>query len=383
MNTMKKKILFFVKNISMLETLVFKLHPYLHNCEILVFHNSKMQPGKKQTEVDINNIDVSCLTYSEIKQLLKEWHPDVCVLYNFRGIIDQFFIRICKACEIKTYFLAHGILSDDILTIRKISSQGLWLRIKRISWQLKQYYSLIRHSCSPINELKIFIQVLVKNDFAANPFDKYFVYGDRCLNFLSKFYKLKKNENAFTVGYPLFDSETQKELSVNTAENIVSKGVLYVHQPFILDNYAKISYEEERAFILKMANKLLPTYGNFTIMLHPREDIKHYESLYEGTTINVIQSPNDYRLFVGAQLVLGHYSTALLFALYFDKPTFIIDYPTLKTPTLFKDIFLYSDTKDFSKPVVSNSLFKNKSFLLGEGNSFEHISNIILNSLDH
>ena len=79
----------------MLETLVFKLHPYLHNCEILVFHNSKMQPGKKQTEVDINNIDVSCLTYSEIKQLLKEWHPDVCVLYNFRGIIDQFFIRIC------------------------------------------------------------------------------------------------------------------------------------------------------------------------------------------------------------------------------------------------------------------------------------------------
>ena len=362
----------------MLETLVFKLRPYLYNCEILVLHNSKMQPGKKRTEIDIDNIDVSCLTYCEIKQLLREWSPDVCVLYNFRGIIDQFFIRICKACDIKTYFLAHGILSDDILTIRKISSQGLWLRIKRISWQLKQYFSLICHSCSPMSEFKIFMRVLVKNDFASNPFDKYFVYGDRCLNFLSKFYKLRKNENAFIVGYPLFESEAQKEQSVSYVKNMVCKGVLYVHQPFILDNYAKISYEEERNFILKMANKLHPTYGNFSIMLHPREDIKHYESLYEGTTIKVIQSPNDYRLFVGAQLVLGHYSTALLFALYFDKPTFIIDYPTLKTPSLFKDVFPFSDCEEFSDPNDAKSLLKNKSFLLGEGNSFEHVANIIL-----
>lgn len=367
----------------MLETLVLKLRPYLHNCEILVLHNSKMQPGKKQTEIDIDNIDVSCLTYREIKQILKKWSPDVCVLYNFRGIIDQFFIRICKALDIKTYFLAHGILSDDIVTIKKISYQRLWLRVKRVSWQFRQYFSLICHSDSPMNELKIFYQVLFENNFTSNPFDKYFVYGDRCLIFLSKFYELKKGENVFTVGYPLFESEEQKELSASFIENTANKGVLYVHQPFILDNYAQISYEEERDFVLKLANKLLPTYDSFTIMLHPREDIKHYESLYEGTPIRIIQSPNDYRLFVGSQLVLGHYSTALLFALYFDKPTFIIDYPTLNTPDIFKGVFPFSDCKEFSTPNDTDGLLKNKSFMLGEGNSFEHISNMILKKLDH
>ena len=116
-------------------------------------------------------------------------------------------------------------------------------------------------------------------------------------------------------------------------------------------------------------------------MLHPREDIKHYESLYEGTPIKVIQSPNDYKLFVDAQLVLGHYSTALLFALYFNKPSFIIDYPTLNTPNLYKGVFPFFDCKDFY-PVVADSLLKNKSLLLGEGNSFEHISNVILENLD-
>lgn len=381
MNTKRKKLLFFVKNISMLETLVFKLCPYLHNCEILVLHNSKMQPGQKKTDVDIDNIDVSCLTYNEIKQILKEWSPDVCVLYNFRGIIDQFFIRICRECGIKIYFLAHGILSDDILTIRRMSSQGLWLRMKRLLWQFRQYFSLIRHSDSPKIEIKIFYRILFKNNFASNPFDKYFVYGDRCLNFLSKLYKLKKGENAFTVGYPLFESEAQKETSISYVENTTSKGVLYVHQPFILDNYARISYEEERDFLLNLAYKLLPIYSDFTIMLHPREDIKHYESLYEGTPIKVIQSPNDYKLFVDAQLVLGHYSTALLFALYFNKPTFIIDYPTLNTPNLYKGVFPFFDCKDFY-PVVADSLLKNKSLLLGEGNSFEHISNVILENLD-
>ncbi len=366
----------------MLETLVFKLSPYLYNCEILVLHNSRMQPGKKQTEINIDNIDISCFSYYEIKQILQEWSPDICVLYNFRGIIDQFFIRICRTCNIKTYFLAHGILSDDILTVKKISSQGLWLRVKRLSWQIRQYFSLICHSDSPMTELKIFYNVLFKNKFDSNPFDKYFVYGDRCLNFLSKIYKLKKGENAFTVGYPLFESEEQKKQSADSIENVTPKGVLYVHQPFILDNYVQISYEEEKNFLLSLANKLFPIYCDFTMMLHPREDIKHYKSLYKGTPIKVIQSPNDYRLFVGAELVLGHYSTALLFALYFNKPTLIIDYPTLNTPNLFKGVFPFSDCKEFSNPIVTNCLLKNKSFLLGDGNSFEHISNMILKNLD-
>ena len=377
MEAKRKKILFFVKNIAMLETIILKLNPYLHDCDILVFHNSRMQPGRKHTEARVDNIDVSCLSYSEIKHILKEWSPDICVLYNFRGIIDQFFIRLCKASDIKIYFLAHGILSDDVSTYKKISSRGLWLRVKRLACQLRQYSSLICHSDSRMGELRIFHGIFFKNKFNLNPFDKYFVYGERDLNSLSRFYELRRDENAFIVGFPIFESEEQKKLFTGSEGKEGGMGVLYVHQPFILDNYAKISYEEERTFLLNLANNLIPAYGRFTIMLHPRDDVRRYELLYEGTKVRVIQSPNDYKAYAGADLVVGHYSTALLYGLYFDIPTILIDYPTMKANDLFKSIFQsFESVQDALKAEIHVNK-EAKLYMLGEHNTYQYIANCI------
>lgn len=372
------KILFFANNTSLITNLVLKITPYFSNCEVLVLHNSKMQPNFKQIDLPIKNIDVSCLTYKEIKNILKEWSPDICILNNFRGIIDQFFIRICRAEKIKVVFLAHGILTEDVLTFKTLKKKNLLLRLKRVGYQFKQYFSFIIHSTSPLNELKILYTILFKNYFSVNPFDLYMVYGERCFNILKEKYELKKGINTYLVGYPLFSSECQKQKVLNSTHDNYNEGVLYVHQPFILDNYAQLSYEEEREFILKWANKLIPTYHSFTLLLHPRENLERYKLLYEGTKVNVIQSPNDFRMFINRNLVLGHYSTALLFSLYFNIPTYIIDYPSMSRSDLFKNIFPIATLDDFDKEKQWNNITNNKKYILGEENTFEHISNLIL-----
>ena len=159
------------------------------------------------------------------------------------------------------------------------------------------------------------------------------------------------------------------------------EGVLYVHQPFILDNYTQISYEQEKIFITKLAENLATHYGKFTLLLHPRESLIRYQQLYTNTNINIMQSPNDYRLFASSSLVLGHYSTALLFSLYFDIPTFIIDYPSLLMPNIFTDVFPHVDMESLNKNTIISNMSPNKEYLLGKGNTFENISRKILQLL--
>lgn len=375
------KILFFVNNLTLLTNWVLKLSPYLINCEILALHNSSMHPGYKPKELPIKNIDISCLTYQEIKQILDDFSPEICILFNFRGVIDQFFIRICKQNQIQSIFLEHGILSKDVLTFKEIKTKNLSLRVKRVTRQFRQYLSLIIHSPEAVNEFKLFIKVLLKNKFSLNPFDKYLLYGDRCFNYLANVYNLKKGMNAYLVGYPLFDSDLQKQKALNHLKEMNKEGVLYVHQPFILDNYTQISYEQEKIFITKLAENLTTHYGKFTLLLHPRESLIRYQQLYTNTNINIMQSPNDYRLFASSSLVLGHYSTALLFSLYFDIPTFIIDYPSLLMPNIFTDVFPHVDMESLNKNTIISNMSPNKEYLLGKGNTFENISRKILQLL--
>lgn len=375
------KILFFVNNLTLLTNWVLKLSPYLSNCEILALHNSCMHPGYKPKELPIKNIDISCLTYQEIKQILDSFSPEICILFNFRGIIDQFIIRICRQNHIQSIFLEHGILSKDVLTFKEIKTKNLSLRVKRVARQFRQYLSLIIHSPKIIDEFKIFFNILLKNKFSLNPFDKYLIYGDRCFNYLAKIYNLKKEVNTYLVGYPLFDSDFQKQDALNHLKEIHKEGVLYIHQPFILDNYTQISYEQEKKFITKLAENLTTHHGKFTLLLHPRESLVKYQQLYKNTNINIIQSPNDYRLFASSNLVLGHYSTALLFSLYFNIPTFIIDYPSLLMPNIFTDVFPYIDMKNLNKITITSNMSSNKEYLLGKGNTFENISRKILQLL--
>lgn len=108
------------------------------------------------------------------------------------------------------------------------------------------------------------------------------------------------------------------------------EGIIYVHQPLIADGVASISYEDEKNFILELSNVLSPKYGKFTLLLHPRSNLDEYKSRFKDSDIKIIQSPGNYKIFIDKKLVIGHYSTALLYGLYFNIPTILIDYPTMK-----------------------------------------------------
>lgn len=206
--------------------------------------------------------------------------------------------------------------------------------------------------------------------------DYFFLFSERSYDLLKKVYNLDKNKNVKLVGYPIFTEETQK-VKVNKCKNI--EGVLYVHQPLISDGIAHISYQEEKEYLLKLADILKDKYGGLTILLHPRADLEIYKRMYDNTDIEVILSPNNFKLFIDKSLIVGHYSTALLYGLYFERPTVVIDYPTVKTDTAFSDFFIYcKDLADIKHLDFSNKPNR-KTYLVGENNTYEYIAKTLIN----
>lgn len=366
------KILFVAYDVSLISNWVVKLIPYLKDCEVLVFCIRKLQ-DKDNCLVD--NIDISRFSFREIESCLRDWHPDICVFFNFKGIVEQLLLRICKRRGVKTVYLEHGIISKDVFTFKGLDKDYSIQRFRRVYFQFKQYLSFIYHSTNPIGELYIFFEVLRYNKFNQSPFDWYFVYGERCFNYLKHIYPsadLKKN--AKLVGYPLFNiAKDAAEASKLLMEE--KEGILYVHQPFILDGITSVSYEEEKDYIMSLQKQYSCKYGKFTILLHPRESLERYKELYKDTDIEVILSPNDFRQFINRKLVIGHYSTALLYALYFNVLTYIVDYPYAAIQPIFKGIFphFYMDGTPYeSNEALSNR--QNSQWMLGKYNTYEHIA---------
>lgn len=377
--TDRKRILFVTYSVSLIYNWVIKLIPYLHDCEVLVVHIRKLEDVSHFQELPVKNIDITGFSYKRISSLIDNYNPSLCVFFNFKGIIEQLLLRICKKKCIKTLYLEHGIITDDVITFKKLKLAHLPKRLKRVFIQFYQYFSFLLRSNHPLQELRIMYEVLMHNKFSLSTFDYYFVFGHRCLKFISEMFPVEENKNAFIVGYPLFESLIQRNEATSREEQ-KKLGVLYVHQPFIRDQYTTISYEEERAYIMQWARKLFPEFGAFTVLLHPRENLEFYKKLYEKTNIKVIQSPNNYLLFKQSRLVLGHYSTALLYPLYFNIPTYIIEYPQVVIPSIFGNIFP-SLTLQESIVLENAHEYPNKTYLIGTHNTFEHIAMMICNRI--
>lgn len=375
----RKRILFVTYNVSLIYNWVVKLIPYLFDCEVLVIHIRKLEDVSHFQKLPVSNIDITGFSYRRISSLIDKYNPSICVFFNFKGIIEQLLLRICKEKYIKTLYLEHGIITNDVITFKKLKLAHLSKRFKRVFIQFYQYFSFILRSNHPFHEAILLYKVLRHNKFSLSTFDYYFVFGRRCMKFISEIFPLEENKNAFIVGYPLFESSKQRNEATAKGEQ-KKLGVLYIHQPFIRDQYTTISYEEERAYLMKWAEKLVPEFGAFTILLHPREDLNYYRALYNTTNIKVIQSPNNYLVFKQSRLVLGHYSTALLYPLYFNIPAYIIEYPHVVIPSIFENMF---PLLTFQESVVLKEKheYPNKTYLIGIHNTFENIAKMIYNRI--
>lgn len=356
-----------------------KLNPYFNNVNLYIIHISKLQNIDNPEIKKYNSYDVSYYSYFKLKKLIQSIAPSKCIFFTFRSVLDLTLYKLCNELNIKKLYLEHGLITNDLLHFRSNAIKSSPLEtIKRQLMHLYKYYGYALTSKRPLIEILFFIQIYFKNKFNLFLFDHYLLFSQHSIEQLNKIFT-NVNQNNTIVGYPIFTDIQQKNEAKKYISNIEKNGIIYVHQPLIFDGVASISYEEEKTYLLHIAKILSPHYGELTILLHPRSDIDAYKERFEGEQIKIIKSPNNYKEFVDKNLIIGHYSTALLYGLYFEIPTVVLDYPTLKKNNLFNSIF-----PNFSQPeqILENDIQINKNmrnYMLGNTNTYQFIAQTIEN----
>lgn len=346
--------------------------PYWTDCEIVIFHIASLQKQKLPAIEGIKCYDVSFCSYSEIIDIIKDERIDLWISLNFRSLFELLFQRICALEGIKSVYLEHGFFSQNTLHFKTQKAQKhIWGTINRQLNFLRKYVGLLYSTSKKSQEWRVLQHVYLKNDFNFSPFDHYFIYSQREYKLLSNIFSLDES-NTSLVGYPIFSSEKNKETA--STELTMNGEALYVHQPFILDGYATINYEQEKEYLLDLEKQLSKKYKRLIVLLHPRENLSAYKRRFADTQIIIIQSPNNYSCFTDKSLIIGHYSTALLYALYFEKPTVILNYPTVKNDPIFKECFQTIENIEDICAVDFHIDVSKKILFAGKENTYEHIA---------
>lgn len=343
-------------------------------CHLSILHIAKLH-GSQPIEIKgVELYDVSGYGYKKATDLVNSLKPDLFVVMSFRSLIEMTFQRICKRNGINIVYLEHGLFSKDTLKFRTNKlKQEMGLTVKRQLSFLYIFFGNVIHSSKPIFELKLLWDFYFEKKFNKAPYDHYFIYSKRSFDNYSKLFNMSIGANATYVGYPIFNDEKQKSL----AKVSNGTGVLYVHQTLISDGLAFISFDEEKEWLVRIARILEPKYGQMTILLHPRSNLEDYKTRFNGSGIEVVQKPNSFQVFADKALIVGHYSTALLYGLYFEKPTVVLDYPSMKNDDIFVDVFAYVENIDNLKEADFSVNKEKKEYLVGNSNTFEHIAEVL------
>lgn len=370
------KIAFTVYNLAFISNWIKKLIPYWKDCEIVIFHIANLQKQKLPAIEGIKCYDVSFCSYSEIIDIIKDERIDLWISLNFRSLFELLFQRICALQGIKSVYLEHGFFSQNTLHFKtQKAKRNIGDTITRqLNFWLK-YVGLLYRTNKKAQEWRVLRQVYLKNDFNVSPFVHYFIYSQREYKLLSNVFSLDAN-NTSLVGYPIFSSEKDKEAA--SAELTMNGEALYVHQPFILDGYATISYEQEKEYLLNLEKQLSKKYKRLIVLLHPRENLSAYKKRFADTQITIIQSPNNYSCFTDKSLIIGHYSTALLYALYFEKHTVILNYPTVKNDPIFQECFPTVENIEDICALNFRVDISKKILFAGKENTYEYIAQKII-----
>lgn len=368
-----ENVIVILYHVSALSNWINRLNPYFKSTNLHIFHFSKLQNIEYPKTIGYLSYDISYYSYGKLKKLVSSIAPSKCLFLTFRSVLDFTMFKLCNELNIKSLLLEHGLMSNDTLHFRNnMIKKSPINAISRQCWHTYKYMGYVLHSRNYINALKEFYLFYVKGIFDFYKFDTFLLYSQHSVDVYKKVLLDVLNRSVL-VGYPIFADSVQKEEAIKYASNVSKEGIVYVHQPLIADGFATISYNEEKKFIIEMAKVLTPKFGTFTILLHPRADIKFYKELYKDQDIEVIKSPNNYKIFASKKLVIGHYSTALLFGLYFDIPTVLIDYPTLKRNEIFQSLFPSFKTP---KEILDSEIQVKKdmkNYFLGDHNTYQYI----------
>lgn len=326
-----------------------------------------------------STIDLSDKSLTEIQQLLTALRPKAFVSLGFISIYELLMLRVCKGLGIKTIYLEHGIYSKETssLPLGKLLHKFRTTVSKNLFF-LRLYYQFVRNSKDAKNERFVFWHCFRKKEYFYSKFDKALFFAEYGSHQISNLFHYEKQDIDY-ICYPLAKT-TAEYLEYKKIAGLPlckDKKATLIHQPFILDGLAQWSYEEERDYFEKLAKKLRNEGYSFSIQLHPRSDAQMYRNLYAKTGIEILSGMQrmDFKKY---SLVLGYYSTALLYPLFFHIPIQIIDYPNVAKAedSIFYPISCKLPIRDMGKFYAQYDAFGKG--LLGVGDcSFENIAQVL------
>lgn len=373
-------IVFYVHRTGLLSYFINPICAYLSkDYEIIILHVDKKNGYNyaPKDSVLYRLIDLSDKNVWEIQKLISELQPKAFISLGFISIYELLILRICKSLGIKTIFLEHGLYSKETSTLpfgKLIHKFGC--TVSKNLYFLGRYWQFIWLSKNSRQEALIFWRCFRKKQYYMSKFDKALFFADYGYRKITEMFRYEDDEVDF-MGYPL--AKTNKEFEeyqrLSSIPNSKNGLATFIHQPFILDGLANWSYEDEREYFLQLA-KSLEVYGyKLSIQLHPRESFERYQQLYKDSGIDIVLGM-DRADFKKYSLVVGSYSTALLYPIYFKIPVMIVGYPKVceAKDSVFFPICCSLPIKDEKEVIKTYDDFCKE--YLGSGMlSFENISN--------
>lgn len=309
--------------------------------------------------------------------------PEAIIFDNWKSLFHFTFIRISQRLNIKTIYLYYGHFNKNLkyFTLNQYSES-----IKRYNSLLRKYYhfQILSFKSFSFKNLIIETYAMLKF-FMRSPqyinFDNGIFYTKFISNHLSKFISCDKY---FYSGYPMFNTINGSQVSIADT----SKSILYIHQPFMKDGYVNINRNDEKRYYMKLCDVVVSLGYRLSFLLHPRASIAEYEYLKLIDNVELHQNIDSTALIANSSIIIGHYSTLLYKALFFNKKIILLFFPTFKYEKTFDEIISSSNyVKSFAllKELLSNTnkinkIDKNNDFMkkyIGNNNSYENLGNLV------
>jgi hypothetical protein len=303
-----------------------------------LFHLDKLYNNNPiKGEVKVELVDLTNKYF--IKRELQRSKISAMVFFTPGQIFDVFLTSICKEMNIKTIYFQHGLsldfnAFDSSLLNRDKSLKKKFASLKRFMFFF--FYFII--NLNSVNKKRILIDSLFrkmsellfsnkggpkpKYGLVTNHCDIALVYGKTDKNYL-----VQKNgfseEQVFIGSYPFLREEPKLKLNKGT-----KKIVFYISSALRLSGVIPISEIQEYEFYEELISSVNETGCHLVIKLHPIENYDKFKiNLKINKNVTIYKDENLANLTSLADVVIGDYSTALLYPIKYKKPLLLLQSP--------------------------------------------------------
>ena len=363
-----------------------------YNLVVLHITNLNREIACADTNItkDYELIDLSYKSSKTILRIFQERKPIGMIVLTFRSLFDLLINRIAQQCNVKTLYLEHGFFAD--ITALRFGLVDKKASARRYLHFIGKYvYFLFFIARNFFFELHIMYSAMKKNDYSKTQYDYALFYANYGFQKTNKLFKYNSNRVFFS-GYPIVRNKSDINCfksNLCVSQPNIKKKILFIQQPLLVDKLSNISYEEETQYLKKIANISTDAGYEFIFQVHPRENLDRYTAVFKECDGSVVKTNSVEKLVAESEIILGHFSTALLIAIFFKKPLLLIYYPGLDGLFLdyFKDVGIkiadiiklrgvISDPAKYRKMLYRYDEFLKKC--VGNNNSFEHQTEKIL-----